>query len=80
VVIAGHLSGEIRSIWQGDASWLATLVWYVVPNLGALSLNASGIYRTPPPPGTWLAAGYGMLYAASALALASFAFERRDLR
>jgi ABC-type transport system involved in multi-copper enzyme maturation permease subunit len=80
IAIAGHLSGEIRAIWQGDASWVATLVWYVVPNLGALSLNASVIYRTPPPPGTELAAGYGLLYAATALALASFAFEKRDLR
>jgi len=80
IAIAGHLSGEVRAIWQGDATWIATLVWYLVPNLGALSLNASVVYRTPPPPGTWLAAGYGALYAASALALASFAFEKRDLR
>jgi ABC-type transport system involved in multi-copper enzyme maturation permease subunit len=80
IAIAGHLSGEIRAIWQGDATWVATMVWYLVPNLGALSLNASVIYRSPPPPGTWLAAGYGALYAASALALAAFAFERRDLR
>ena len=79
VAIAGNLSGEIRAIWQGDAAWVATLVWYLVPNLGALSLNASVIYRTPLPPGTWLAAGYGLLYAATALALASFAFEKRDL-
>jgi ABC-type transport system involved in multi-copper enzyme maturation permease subunit len=80
IAIAGHLSGEIRAIWQGDATWIATLVWYLVPNLGALSLNGSVIYRTPMPPGTWLAAGYGALYAATALALASLAFERRDLR
>jgi Cu-processing system permease protein len=80
IAIAGHLSGEIRAIWQGDATWVATLVWYLVPNLGALSLNGTVIYRTPMPPGTWLAAGYGALYAAAALALASVAFERRDLR
>jgi hypothetical protein len=59
---------------------VATLVWYLVPNLGALSLNGSVIYRTPMPPGTWIAALYGALYASTALALASFAFERRDLR
>jgi ABC-type transport system involved in multi-copper enzyme maturation permease subunit len=80
IAIAGHLSGEVRAIWQGDATWVATLVWYLVPNLGALSLNGSVVYRTPVPPGAWLAAGYGALYAASALALASFAFEKRDLR
>lgn len=80
VAIAGHLTNEVRAIWQGDATWVATLVWYVVPNLGALSLNGSVIYRAPPPPGTWIAAAYGLLYAATALALASFSFERRDLR
>ncbi len=80
VAIAGHLSGEIRAIWQGDQGWIATLIWYRVPNLGALNLNASVIYRTAPPPGTWIAAGYGLLYAATAMALASYAFERRDLR
>ncbi len=80
VAIAGHLSGEIRAIWQGDQGWIATVVWYLVPNLGALSLNASVVYRTPPPPGAGIAAAYGLCYAAAALALASFAFERRDLR
>ncbi|MEI7704447.1 MAG: ABC transporter permease subunit [Deltaproteobacteria bacterium] len=80
VAIAGHLSGEVRAIWQGDATWIATGVWYLVPNLGALSLNSSVIYRSPMPPGTWLAAGYGLLYAATVLALASLAFEKRDLR
>ena len=80
VAVAGHLSGEVRAIWQGDATWIATGVWYLVPNLGALSLNSSVIYRSPMPPGTWLAAGYGLLYAATVLALASLAFEKRDLR
>ncbi len=80
IAIAGHLSGEIRAIWQGDQAWIATAIWYLVPNLGALNLNASVIYRTPPPPGAWIAAAYGLFYAATALALASFAFEKRDLR
>jgi ABC-type transport system involved in multi-copper enzyme maturation permease subunit len=78
--VAGHLTNEVRAIWQGDQTWVPTLVWYLVPNLGSLSLNASVIYGTPVPPGAWLAAAYGALYAATALALASLAFERRDLR
>jgi ABC-type transport system involved in multi-copper enzyme maturation permease subunit len=78
--LAGHLTNEVRAIWQGEQTWIPTLVWYVVPNLGSLSLNASVVYGTPIPPGTWLAAGYGALYAATALALAALAFERRDLR
>jgi len=80
VAFAGHLTNEVRAIWQGEGTWVPALVWYLVPNLGSLSLNAAVIYRTPVPATAWLAAGYGALYAATALALASLAFERRDLR
>jgi Cu-processing system permease protein len=80
VCVAGHLTNEVRQLWQGDATWIATVIWYLAPNLGALSLNASVIYRTPLPEGTWTAALYGVLYATSALLLAALAFERKDLR
>lgn len=78
--IAGNLTNEVRNLWKGGAEWLGTIVWYAVPNLGALSLNESVVYRTPIPPGTIVAAIYAALYAAAALAVASFLFERRDLR
>ncbi len=80
VAIAGQLTNEMRSMWQGSSAWLGKLVWYAVPNLGALSLNESVVYRTAVPAATWLAAAYAALYAATALAIASAAFERRDLR
>jgi ABC-type transport system involved in multi-copper enzyme maturation permease subunit len=80
VAVAGMLTNEVRNLWKGGAEWLGTVVWYLVPNLGALSLNESVVYRTPVPPGSWWAAAYALLYAAAALALASAVFERRDLR
>jgi len=80
VAVAGHLTSEVRAIWQGEGTWVPKAIWYLVPNLSALSLNGSVIYRTPVPPGAWLAALYGALYAATALAIASLSFERRDLR
>jgi ABC-type transport system involved in multi-copper enzyme maturation permease subunit len=80
LAIAGQLTNEARSLWKGGAEWLGTIVWYVVPNLGALSLNEAVVYRTPLPDGTLAAALYALLYAAAALAIASFTFERRDLR
>lgn len=80
IVLAGHLSNEVRALWQGSTKWLAQAIWYLLPNLGSLSLNANVIYRTPPAGSAWLAALYAALYAATALALASVAFERRDFR
>ena len=80
LAMAGHLTSEVRAIWQGEATWIPKVIWYLVPNLQALSLNASVIYRSPVPAGAWLAALYGAFYAAAALSLASLTFERRDLR
>jgi ABC-type transport system involved in multi-copper enzyme maturation permease subunit len=81
VVVAGHLTNEMRALWQDEGSrWLAQAIWYLEPNLGALSLNESVIYRTPAGPEAWTAVLYAALYAATALAVASVAFERRELR
>jgi ABC-type transport system involved in multi-copper enzyme maturation permease subunit len=80
LAVAGNLTNEVRNLWKGGAEWLGTVVWYAVPNLGALSLNESVVYRTPIPAGTPAAALYAVLYAAAAIAIASFLFERRDLR
>jgi len=80
IAVAGQLSNEMRALWQGPATWLPQVLWYLLPNLGSLNLNESVIYRTPPPASAWVAVLYGLLYAATALALASLAFERRDLR
>jgi ABC-type transport system involved in multi-copper enzyme maturation permease subunit len=81
VVVAGHLTNEMRALWQDEGTrWLAKAIWYAVPNLGALSLNDAVIYRTPVTAAAWAAALYAALYAAAALALATLAFERRDLK
>lgn len=80
LAVAGSLTNEVRNLWKGGAEWLGTIVWYTVPNLGALSLNEAVVYRTGIPDGTLVAAVYAVLYAAAALAVASFLFERRDLR
>jgi len=80
IAAAGQLTNEMRALWQGPATWVPKLLWYLLPNLGSLTLNDSVIYRTPPPAAAWLSALYGLLYAATALALAAAAFERRDLR
>ncbi len=58
VAIAGQFTSEIRSLWQGSATWVPRLLWYLLPNLGALNANEAVIYRTPPPAHAWLAALY----------------------
>ncbi len=80
LAVAGHLTNEMRNLWQGEGAWLGKTIWYLVPNLSALSLDEAVVYQRAPPPATWLAALYALLYAAAALALASAVFERRDLR
>jgi ABC-type transport system involved in multi-copper enzyme maturation permease subunit len=80
VAIAGQFTNELRAVWHGSGTWLPKLLWYLLPNLGALNANESVIYRTPLPPQAWLAALSACLYAGTALALAALAFERRDLR
>lgn len=80
VALAGQLTNEMRNLWRGEGAWLARALWYALPNLGILNLNEAVIYHRPPPATVWLAAGYGLLYAAATLALACVAFERRDFR
>ena len=80
LTVAGRLSNDLRTLWTGPGAGVGKVLWYLLPNLSALSLNESVIYRTPPPAHAWLAVVYALLYAAAALALAAAVFERRDLR
>lgn len=80
IAAAGQLTNEMRNLWRGDGAWLARTLWYALPNLGVLTVNDAVVYHRPPPSSTWLAAGYGLLYAAATLAIACLAFERRDFR
>jgi ABC-type transport system involved in multi-copper enzyme maturation permease subunit len=80
LTVAGRLSNDLRTLWTGAGADVGTVLWYVLPNLSALSLNESVVYRTPPPAHAWLAVPYALLYAGAALALAAAIFERRDLK
>lgn len=80
VAVAGHLTNDMRALWQGEATWVPTLVWHALPNLGSLTLNEAVIYHTAVPASATLAALHQLLYAGAALALAAAIFERRDFR
>ena len=83
-VVAGHLASDLVRYWtrQGIvAGWIGKALYVVVPNLEALNFKEAMVYKDPLPAGpTALAFGYGLLYAAGAVALASAIFSRRDLR
>lgn len=80
ITVAGRLSNDLRTLWTAEGAQVGKVLWYLLPNLSALSLNEHVVYRTAPPASAWLAVGYALLYAAGALALAAAVFERRDLR
>ena len=80
VTIGGYLIGEARALWQGDHAWVATLIWYALPDLGALTANDAVVYRTALPASAALGGLHAIAYAAATLALAAAVLERRDFR
>jgi Cu-processing system permease protein len=80
LTIAGRLSNDLRTLWTGEGATIGRALWYVLPNLSALSFNENVVYRTAPAASAWLDVLHATLYAATTLAVAAAAFERRDLR
>lgn len=80
VALAGHMSNDLRTLWRGEGASVGRALWYLIPNLSALSINDSVIYRSPAPPSAWWACLYALFYGGAALALAAACLERRDLR
>ena len=84
LVVAGHLASDLVRYWGqqgGVARVTGQLLYFVVPNLEALNLKEAMVYKDSLP-ASFLATGlgYGVLYAAWVVALASAIFARRDLR
>jgi len=84
LVIAGHLTGELRFfLGQSESDltrWIGDALYWTLPDLAAmesLSLLIHGQEIATGP--TLVAVAYGGLYLAALLALASLIFERRDL-
>jgi Cu-processing system permease protein len=80
ITLVGHLSNDLRTLLKGTAATVGRVLWYAIPHLDSLSLNAQVIYRTPVDASIWPAAVQGLAYAGTALALAALVFERRDFR
>jgi ABC-type transport system involved in multi-copper enzyme maturation permease subunit len=80
LTMAGYVTSEVRTLWRGPHAWIATLVWYALPDLGSLTVNEAVVYGTGLPPSAGLASLQAALYAVAALAVAAAVLERRDFQ
>ena len=83
VYVAGHLAWSLPllelKLPAGPARVLCEVVYWLLPHLDDLSINAEVVHALVLPPGQIaVAAVYGLSYAAVVLALACLAFERKD--
>ncbi|MDH3629033.1 MAG: ABC transporter permease [Acidobacteriota bacterium] len=81
--VAGHLAWSLpllRDKVTGTiGKWVCDAVYAVMPHLHRLDIKADAVHGLPLPDGyVWMAALYGVSYAAVILLLASVAFERKD--
>lgn len=77
--VSGYFARELFTYWRGMP--LLRAVGLALPNLAALDLKVSVVYREPVAGGPFaLSLAYAALYVAALLALAAAVFGRRDLR
>lgn len=80
----GHLAGDLSLLADrlpGAAGFVVGAVARVVPNLDLLNLKTQAANRIPVDVSYVLtSAGYGLTYAAVAVAFAAFLFSRRDFK
>jgi len=83
VYVAGHLSWSLltlrEKVPEGFARWVCDALYWVLPNLKRLDLKAQVVHGAEMPDAyVALAATYGLGYAAVIVALACWAFSRKE--
>jgi len=83
VYVAGHLSWSLltlrEKVPEGVARWICDGLYWVLPNLKRLDLKAQVVHGLGMPEGyVGLAAVYGLGYGAVIVALACWAFSRKE--
>jgi ABC-type transport system involved in multi-copper enzyme maturation permease subunit len=83
--IVGHFNADLRNFEQvvesRPAAWLARALYHVLPDLSAFDVKAQVVHGLPVPVGYLaLTTGYGLLYIAILLIIATLVFSRRDFR
>ena len=85
LVIAGQFGADLKNFEQvvesKPVAWMARGLYYVLPNLAPFDVKSQFVHAQPIPGGyVALTAGYGVLYVAALLTLASLFFSRRDFK
>lgn len=85
IYVAGHVSRDLRELGaQSDLASVEQVTWAVykaLPDLEMFNLTVQAIHELPIDAHQVVAPmGYALFYVLALLALASFVFERRDLR
>ena len=83
--LAGRFSADLRNFNQvvdsPAAAALAGALYWVLPNLAPFNIRAQVVHAQEVPVGQMaLVTGYGLLYIAALLVIASFIFSRRDFK
>jgi ABC-type transport system involved in multi-copper enzyme maturation permease subunit len=83
--VIGNLSADFKSVGSmldsPAAGWIASVLYYVLPNFAAFDVKAQVVAGIPVPAGTIALSGlYGLTYAAFVLVAAMTVFSRRDFR
>jgi ABC-type transport system involved in multi-copper enzyme maturation permease subunit len=85
LVIAGQFGADLKNFEQVVESpavqWMARGLYYVLPNLAPFDVKSQFVHGHPIPAGyVALTMGYGVLYVAALLTVASLLFSRRDFK
>jgi Cu-processing system permease protein len=85
LVIAGHFGADLKNFEQVVESvpvaWAARGLYYLLPNLAPFDVKSQFVHAQPIAPAyVALTAGYGALYIAALLMVASLLFSRRDFK
>jgi ABC-type transport system involved in multi-copper enzyme maturation permease subunit len=83
--VVGHFNADLAHfenvVSSPSAAWLAKAMYYLLPNLAPFDVKLAVVHGQPIAAGfVALTAGYGVLYMAAMITLASLIFARRDFK
>ena len=83
--VVGHFNADLRNfdaiVQSRPIAWLASGLYYLLPNLAPLDVKDAVVHGLPVPAGLLLMnTAYAILYIAVTLSAGAFIFDRRDFK